>query len=206
MADHSPAHRILRSLRSARVRALLTLGLLLGFGAVTTLAYWTDTATVTTGSFTSGTLNLKVDGVEGNPTAYSLTSFTASNLVPGESIAGSFAVQNTGNVDFTYTATGTASGTLAPDLRFTVKTGATASNTGSAGSRVGSCTGGTAQSSGLTYTSTAQTVAGTAQTVVAGGSQTFCVIATLDPTTPLADGGKSATASFVVTAKQLGAP
>jgi predicted ribosomally synthesized peptide with SipW-like signal peptide len=207
MADNSsPARRLLRALSSTRARALLTLGMVLGLGAMTTLAYWTDTATVTTGSFTSGTLNLKVDGNEGNPTAYSLTTFTAANLVPGESVAGSFAVQNTGNVDFTYTATGTATGALAPSLRFTVKTGATSSTTGSAGSRVGSCTGGTAQSSLLTYTGTAQTVAGTAQTVAAGGSQTFCVIATLDSGTALSEGGKTASASFVVTAKQLGAP
>ncbi|MBO9521283.1 MAG: hypothetical protein J7518_07075 [Nocardioidaceae bacterium] len=195
-----------RALASARARALLTIGMVLGIGAVTTLAYWTDTATVNSGTFSSGTLNLKVDGNEGNPTAYGWSTFNASNLVPGESVAATFQVQNTGTVDFTYTGTGSASGALAPSLRFTVRTGATAGNSGAAGSRVGTCTGGTAQSSSLTYTGTAQTVAGTAQTVAAGGSQTFCVIATLDAGTALSEGGKSASAQFVVTAKQLGAP
>lgn len=208
MTDNSSsrARRMLRSMKSARTRAFLTMGVVLGLGTVSTFAYFTDTATVQGATFTAGTLNLKVDGVEGNPTAYGWSAFTANNLVAGESVAATFSVQNAGNVDFTYTATGTASGALAPSMRFTVRTGASASNTGSAGSRVGTCTGGTAQSANLTLSASSQTVAGTAQTVAASGSQTFCVIATLDTGTAASQGGNTASAQFVVNAKQLGAP
>ena len=43
-----------------RVRALLSLGLLLGITQVGTLASWTDSATVQGGGFSSGTLDLTV--------------------------------------------------------------------------------------------------------------------------------------------------
>lgn len=202
------SRRLLKRIGSTRTRALLTLGVVLGLGSVSTLAYWTDQATVNTGTFSSGTLNLKVNGDEGNPTPYAWTTFNASNLVPGESVAASFNVQNTGSVPFTYTATATASGALAPNLRFTVRTGATASTSGTeaANNRVGSCTGGTAQTAGVTLSGSATSVAPNAEQVAASGSQTFCVIATLDAGTPVSAGGNSASATFVVNAKQLGAP
>ena len=46
-----------QSFRSDRVRAVLSLGIVLGFGAVGTLAYWTDDATASGATFESGTLN-----------------------------------------------------------------------------------------------------------------------------------------------------
>lgn len=72
--------RFFRLLRSARVRALLSLGIVLGFGATSTLAYWTDTATVTGGTFTAGTLDLQVNDAQGNPTAYALTSLAMADM------------------------------------------------------------------------------------------------------------------------------
>jgi predicted ribosomally synthesized peptide with SipW-like signal peptide len=187
---------------------VLTLGVVLGLGSVSTLAYWSDEATVTGGTFEAGTLDLEVDGVQGNPTPYAFNTFAASNLAPGESVAASFDVENTGSIGFTYTATATAAGALAPHVRFTVKTGGTAGNTGTSGAnnRAGTCTGGTAQVSDVTLSGTATTVAPTAESVSAGASQGFCIVATLDSGTPSAQGGNSASATFVVNAKQVGAP
>lgn len=194
----------LKRLGSTRTRALLTLGVVLGLGSVSTLAYWTDQAAVNTGDFSSGTLNLKVDNVEGNPTAYGWSTFNATNLVPGESVAATFSVDNAGSVPFTYTATGNASGELAGNMTWTVKTGATAGNGTVSGLRTGTCSGGTAQVADVTLSGASVTP--TAGSVAAGGSQTFCVIAKLDAGTPLSQGGKSASATFNVTAKQVGAP
>ena len=60
--DSTSRRRVLRGLRSRRTRALLSMGVVLGLGSVTTLAYWTDSATLTGGSFASGTIDLKLDG------------------------------------------------------------------------------------------------------------------------------------------------
>jgi len=205
----SRARRVGRVLGSSRTRALLAVGAVLGLGTVSTLAYWTDTATVASTSFTSGSMNLKVDGAEGNPTDYAWNTFTATDLAPGESVAGQFAVQNIGTVGFTYTATGTASGALAPNLRFSIVAGTSGvTNTGTAanGNRVGSCTGGTAQGGNLTLGASSQTVTTAAQTVAANGSQNFCVIVKLDSGYTVSATSSSASAKFLVNAKQLGAP
>lgn len=208
-SDVSRVRRIGRALGSSRTRALLAVGAVLGLGTVSTLAYWTDTATVASTTFTSGSMNLRVDNVEGNPSPYAWNTFNATDLAPGESVAGLFAVQNIGTVGFTYTATGTASGALAPHLRFSVWTGSSAvSNTGTTanGNRTGSCTGGTAQGSNLTLSGTSQSVASIAQTVAANGSQNFCVVVTLNSGYSAGSTSSSGSAQFVVNAKQLGAP
>lgn len=52
-------HRLRERVTSVRVRAVLSLGIVLGLGSVSTLAYWTDTGTMTTGSIQAGTLDLQ---------------------------------------------------------------------------------------------------------------------------------------------------
>ncbi len=204
----SAPRTILDGLRARPVRATLSLGVVLGFGAVGTMAFWTDTATVNTGTFSAGNLDLKVNDIDG-PLAF--TTFTASNLTPGESFAASFTVRNAGSVPFTYTATGTGAGTLAPRLQYTVRTGGTFGNTGSeaASNRVGSCTGGTTQATTQVLTAAAASVTPTAQQLAPAATQTFCVVARLDPNTPNPAPGSTqltGTATFVLTANQLPNP
>ena len=207
MSNHLPSrkHLTLKHLRSTRVRALLSIGIVLGFGAVGTLAYWTDSATLTGGTFQSGKLDLKLNGGD----SFANTTFTAPNLQPGESIASSFPVNNAGTIDFNFTATGISSGGTAPYLLFTVKTTSTASNLGTAtaGDRVGTCSGtATAFGPALLNLATAQTVIGTNQLVtVLAGSENVCIIARLDPTAPnLAQSQTTGSATFVFNAKQVG--
>lgn len=195
----------LRRIASTRVRAVLALGCLFGIGATGTLAYWTDSATVNSGTFTSGTLNMKVNSVEGNPTPYAWTAFTLTNMVPGESVAAAIPVQNVGSTDFTYTATATGTGTLLPSMRFTAYVGGTATNNPTGGLRTGTCSG--TSMGTLTLTATAATAIGTAQTLSANtGTQNICVVAALVSTAPTTDQGKSASATYVFNAKQIGAP
>ena len=96
-------------LRSARVRAVLGLGVILGFGAVGTSAYWTDQATVPGGSFTAGRLDIKVGDptVDNDPAAFT-TAFAMTNMVPGSSKDAPLKITNSGNVAFTFTVTGSA--------------------------------------------------------------------------------------------------
>ena len=118
-----------------RTRALLSLGIIFGFGAVGTMAYWTDQGTMTTGDISAGTLDLRLNNAStlvGEGGTWNNSAFTASSLIPGESVAFSFLVRNDGDAGFR-SATATASGTLATGLRFTTTYGATgASNSGCA--------------------------------------------------------------------------
>ena len=107
------------SRRSIRVRAFLSLGILLGFSSVNTLAFWTDSATMTTGTITSGSLDLQLNGnLAGQGGTWTNSAFTFSNMIPGESFAVTVPVQRAaGTAPFTYTATGTSTGGLASHLR-----------------------------------------------------------------------------------------
>ncbi len=107
MSKHT-AHKVSRraSRRNAgRIRALLSLGVALGIGAVGTFAYWTDDVVISGSTFTSGTLDLQVNGENSIP-AY--TSLNMSNMVPGNSIAAVLTVKNNGTAPLKYTATSVA--------------------------------------------------------------------------------------------------
>lgn len=186
----------LKQIRSTRIRALLSIGMVLGLGAVGTLAYWTDSAALTGGSFTSGTLDIKLD----TPGAFT-TSMTLANMQPGNSKAAVVQVQNVGSLDFTYTATGQAAGALAPFLKFVVRTDGSVSGSGNAQT----CTGGAETFNG-TLTAGAQTVIG-GNLPLAGnaGTQNVCVSATL-PVTETGGQNLSTTSTFSFNAKQVEAP
>lgn len=84
--------------RPGRVRAALALGTVVGFGLVSTSAAFSDTATVTAG-FTAGTLDITVDGEQGNPTPYTLTFAGADAMAPGDTVYAPLEVTNVGSVD-----------------------------------------------------------------------------------------------------------
>lgn len=109
---------------TGRIRALLALGGVLGLGAVSTLASWTDDATATA-QFTSGTIDLALDGAQGNPDPYKLTSLTVDDFKPGDSRAATLPVQNAGTLPFTYrmTVSAATANTLSKSLTVTVTTG-----------------------------------------------------------------------------------
>lgn len=189
---------MLKSLRTTRVRAVLSLGIVLGFGAVGTLAYWTDSATLAGGTFTSGTLDIKLSGADNNPAAFT-TSFALTDMAPGNSKAAAVTVENAGSLDFTYTATGIAPGALGSLLEFRVVPG---------GSVTGSGTGMTCTDGTQTYNATmnaSSNVISVNRPIAAGGSESFCVSATL-PTGTTTGQGESTTANFTFNAKQVGAP
>lgn len=195
--------RLGQAARSIRVRALLSLGMLFGITAYGTLAYWSDSVTMDGGTFTSGTLNMQLNGNEGNPTVWTNSVMTLAEMVPGESLAAAFTVDNVGSVAFTYTATGTATGVLAPHLTFQAFAGGAASNPGGP-FRTGTCTG-TSLGGAQVLDGTARPVIGTQQLPPAT-SQTVCFVVRLSTTAPGTMQGQSGNGTFVFTANQLGAP
>src|SRR5690554_5897895 len=87
-----------RVVRSIPVRLLLSAGLILGFGAVGTMAYWTDQATLSTGTVSSGSLDLQIGGRNpqtgqiawdkgGEGTRWNYAVVELDNVAPGESVA-----------------------------------------------------------------------------------------------------------------------
>ena len=213
--EHRARHHVLGS---RRVRALLSLGIVAGLGAVGTLAYWTDEATITSSSFSTGTLDVTLNGelagAANNGGTTSDVDFTLSNMIPGESFARTVKVGNGGSVAFTYTAKAWNSGALASGLHWTVVAGSTASNSGSpsAGNRTGTCSpGGTTTASNVTLGTSADaatTVITPKRTINATAPkfEDVCVIAKVDAGASNALQGTSASATFTFNGTQLGAP
>jgi len=189
--------RVLRGLRSRRTRALLSTGVVLGLGSVTTLAYWTDSATLTGGTFASGTIDLRLDGSDTDPASFS-TAFAMSAMSPGQSKAVVVPVQNNGSVTVTYVASGIANniapnaGTLASLLDFKVVPLGTVGGS----SPAQTCTG-TASFTGALASSTS--VITTARTLAPGASENVCIQATL-PTGTTTGQNNTANAVFTFTA------
>jgi hypothetical protein len=187
-----------RGRRPGRVRAVLALGILLGSSTVGSLASWQSARTVNTGSFVTGNLDLRLRDASttvGTGGSFANAGLAPQGLVPGESVAASFPVRNDGSTAFTWLATGTATGTLAPGLTFTTYVGGTASNSVSLlDVRTGSCTG-TASTSGLTLNGTAKTVVTSQPALAAGGTRQVCVLMSL-PTGATSYAGTTASVSY----------
>lgn len=103
----SVLRRIGLALISARARAIMSIGIVLGLGAVGTLAAWSDTATATSGVFTTGRIDIQLNGSNAQATMSTLNKL---NLVPGDTLAADIIVNNAGTVPFNYKITAAASG------------------------------------------------------------------------------------------------
>ncbi|HLU43051.1 MAG TPA: TasA family protein [Microthrixaceae bacterium] len=105
MDEHSDPIEVVRRPRSGatrrrgrRVRAVLALGSVVGLGVVATSAAFSDRATVTA-QLTAGTLDITVDGAQGNPVPYPLTFPGAEAIAPGQTVYAPLEVANVGTVD-----------------------------------------------------------------------------------------------------------
>jgi predicted ribosomally synthesized peptide with SipW-like signal peptide len=119
--------------------------MVLGLGAVGTLAAWTDESRATA-TFTAGTLDLKLKTLPDGTLADSVavTSLDMAAMYPGVSKAAMVQVSNSGSVPLSYTLAGSAvagavglGGSLGTSLLVGVYSGGTAENTAT----TGSCTG-----------------------------------------------------------------
>lgn len=102
-AAERPSRGGRRAVRARRrrppVKTALVVALLLGAGSTGTYAYWSDQVTVEGTTITSGTIDLKVDDLD-SITATVKLDMTA--IVPGNSSAAVFTVQNAGSAPFDY--------------------------------------------------------------------------------------------------------
>lgn len=83
--------------RSLQIKALLSLGLLAGFGSVSTLAAWTGGATATS-TIGAGTVAIEVLDANGAPLAQGKLELPVGDWYPGRSEAAMVTVRNTGTL------------------------------------------------------------------------------------------------------------
>lgn len=178
--------------------ALVLLGLMVLPG---TYASWTAQGTLGSATFTSGTLDVRLAGDDGNPVAWSNSALGLSGMLPGESVAADFPVQNVGNVPLRYTASVAGSGGLAGYLTVEAYIGGAASNGTTGGLRTSSCSG-----TGQGSTSPPGAVVGTPQEIAAGAAQQLCLRVGLDPAAPGSVQGAPGTLTISFLATQVGAP
>ncbi|MCW2856063.1 MAG: hypothetical protein JWR52_1678 [Marmoricola sp.] len=192
-------------LKSVRLRAVLSLGVVLGLGATGTFAFWTSSVAVTGTTFTAGSLSMQVDNTSGYSNVAGTLSM--SNMAPGATSAQILTIKNSGSVPLKWTLTQQLSGTnaasfsTAGSLSVTVKTGASIAGSGNAAT----CSGGTVVGAATTLTTTASPVVATRQPttagsgVGAGGTVPLCFQVTFDPAAPTSLEGLTAQDTFTFT-------
>jgi len=203
-----------------RTRALLSLGVLATLGIATTTAYWTDEATINAGTIQSGTLDLSAGPTSGaehlggtGPNTWSSALLTISNLVPGESIASTFVVRNSGTAALRFNATVRSTSNALTSgitgLRVQVFDNATTATNGgsqSTGNRSGSCTGAQAISSYVSTTASGNVFPADIVLPTTGATRTLCVRAELSSGAGNALQGLSTQVVLTLNALQVNAP
>lgn len=178
-----------------RVRAIASLGMVFGLGAVGTMAAWSDTATATTGQFSTASVDVKV-ALDGKRPTMGFTTLNKINLAKGASTAAMLPVNNVGATNFTYTMKAVAAnaGTLVPsagvsaasavpsaaafasNLTVTVYAGGSASS--------GTCTGGTQIGSSALALGSPVNLVSSARPINAAATENLCIKATLNSNAP----------------------
>lgn len=187
-----------------RTRAVLSLGMVFGLGTVGTMAAWSDTATATTGMFSTSSVNVQIKVNSQRPT-YNFTSLNKINLALGASVAGMLPVNNTGDTNFTYTTkaitgdAGTATygsanaNTFASNLTVTVFAGGSSNGT--------ACTGGSQVASKPLAVGSVDLIS-TARAITAGQTEQLCFQVAVSPSAPLAARMSALNVSFKFAATQ----
>lgn len=198
--------QLLGRLRDTRVQAIASLGIVLAAAATGTYAYWTDSATVSGSTISSGSIDLKVNGTAGNrldsDTSYTQLNFTG--LTPGGSAAGVITVRNNGLSPLTYSVAGAATNADGKGLGAALVVKVTGDATRSAGT--GSnfvCSGPALPNTGTAFA--ANLVSSTTpRQLAAGTEETLCIQATLPSgTTGTGLQNASTAVSFAFTASQI---
>lgn len=185
--------------RLVRAAGAIAAATVVGVGSLSTYAFWTDAATVSSGTITSGTLNLSVDGDADATVAW--PALTLTDMAPGESVAAELSVENVGTTPFTFSVTGTYGAQLQPHFQVRVVRAGTAGNVGPAYPRTGSCTGGTETFATASLPNGTEVVP-TSPVIAAGGSTTVCVVASLPLAAANAARGQSGTLTLQISAVQ----
>ncbi len=174
-----------------------------GIGQLASGALYTNTATASTNSFTTGTVNITAT----DPVAV----LPAGNMAPGDTAFGPITVTNGGSLQYRYAVTASADNTDGKDLRSQLQVSVfalPAASCNAAGVATATPLGGptainaAAPASQAVFGDVAQGNQPGDQTMAAGATQMLCVEANLPITTPNAFQGSSTTLTFNFAAEQ----
>lgn len=183
--------------KTGKTRALLATGIVVGLGAVGTLAAFTDTASFTS-TFSTGSVDIALDGAnEGKPNPYAFTAWDSLLMVPGTAKYAPLVVNNKGTSPFTYTmatpalagTTALAEGPTGLQAGIVVITGTTCDAASFAAGTSVSTTG-----------SLSTLAIPTPRQLAPGDSETLCFQAVLPQTAPDSLSGVTVTPTFTLTA------
>lgn len=183
------------SRRRRRAFLVLALGVLMlpsVFSSAMTLALFTDTATVGTNAFTTGTIDIAT-----SPTS-ALVSFTS--MMPGDAVTGSLSVSNSGTAELRYALTTSTTNTDAKSLH-----DALALDVRTQGTSCAAFDGTSLYSGALNGAGFGSTAAGGQagdRTIAAATSEALCFRVTLPSSTGDAYQGAATTATFSFVAEQ----
>lgn len=179
------------------VKVMVTVVGLFGAGVLLTGAAFSDSAEVTAG-FTAGTLDIVVNGDQGNPVPYELTFVGGDRIVPGQTVYAPLEVENVGDVDALLTMTASMVVDPGPDTPEEL----TVAIVGTTGA---TCDAATVATPSVTYSPSGaiDSAAISATPLAGGGSLELCFAVEL-PDTVIGTGGGSSTATFDFVAEQDG--
>ncbi|BCN67525.1 hypothetical protein RE943_09980 [Prescottella equi] len=123
--------RVRRAMGGGRVRAALSLGIVLGLGSVGTLAAWSDSATATSNDFKTGKIDLKLGPAPGAD-SFTFSAFNGSGLMPGSTVQALLDVRNTGDAPFKYSMKAKATGNVSVAEQITLAVFGTSNCSGTA--------------------------------------------------------------------------
>ena len=183
-----------RRVGSVRLRALLALGVVgVVFATGSTFAAWTDSATVDGTTFSSGTIDLKVQGQDA-VTGY--TNLNLTTMVPGNSVAGVLTLKNGGTAPLKYTAATTASNADGKNFGTALAVKVTGATTVTGTSPAATCGGTTLAGTG---TGLGGSLVTTGRLLAPGASETICVQVTLPGTAASSLQGATTNVGFTFT-------
>ncbi len=176
---------------------------LVALGSLTTNALFTDSDSVNSAGFVTGTLQLTAGPAT--------VGFNAGNMAPGDTVSGNINLENTGSLGLRYAGSATADNTDGKNLRdqldFSVYDGVNAAAcTGGAhpgGTLVASNVPGPIGAASDLFGSNAQGAQGGDRTLGAGANEDLCVVAHLDIGTGNAFQNASTVVTFTFDAEQV---
>ena len=189
---------------SRALRAILSLGMVVGLGATGTYAYWTDQAQVSGTTITTGTIDLKASTNGGTTYADNPTDFTTMNvstMVPGDTTAAVLTLKNSGTAPLNYTATSVGSNGDTKSLATNLTVKVTLDTATSGSGRAVTCPGTAIANSGTTVglTATPLITSNPVQTLAAGSTQTVCIQVGLPSAAPSSLQGATTNLTFTFT-------
>lgn len=193
-------HRLPPGARARVPVAVALLGALGLLGGLGSYAYWNDEVVVAGSTITSGTLDLKVEGVD----SYTWSALSTTGLAPGESVAKSLTFSNAGSTPFTVSITSSVSTSLEAfrTAVLATVTDGTATTGSATYPRSASCSGvATYGPAALPLASTA--VLGPTTAIQPGESRTFCVRLLFSVAAGNTTQSKTLSPTFTVTATQV---